>query len=185
MSLYYVFDLLLILLTIFLSYYSYQKRLYVKLFDYFKLFILITLSAKLASTTGVYLQKLSITKADSYAVLLLIAFTINFSFFYFGYNYFFKFINRYIDSKKLRENIAKVVTVIEVVIVITFLLYAFMQLHITKVYLYPIIKQSFSYSYIQSFYMHFLNDDFTHMILNSDSGVNHKEVLFNSFKKAF
>ncbi len=184
MSYYYVLDIVFYILVLGLSYYAYKEHLYQKLFDYFKIFILITISAKLASHTGVYLQKFSITKADSYSILLLISFAINFIILFYGYNTIFIFMNKFINSNKFRSLCAKTVTLIEVSVITTFLLYVSMQFYPSKKYLYNSVQKSFSYHYIDRFYTHFLNDDFTYMILNSNSAINHKEVLFNSFKKA-
>lgn len=182
---YYLFDILLIVFIVSLSYYAYKERLYEKLFDYFKIFVLITISAKLASYTGVYLQKFHITKADTYSVLLLISFVLNLLITFYGYKYFLLLIKRLIDSEKFKLLIAKMITVIEVTVIITFLLFIIMQLHPSKKYLYSTFSKSYSYPYIEKFYTKFLNDDFTLMILNSNSAIDHKEVLFNSFKKAF
>ena len=45
--------------------------------------------------------------------------------------------------------------------------------------------KSYSYVYIKSFYKKFLNDDFVDMILNADTGTNHKEIIFRSLKNSF
>jgi hypothetical protein len=60
-----------------------------------------------------------------------------------------------------------------------------MQLTISKTYLYPYLNKSYSYKYIKVFYKNFLNDDFLHMVLEADTSINHKEIIFKSFKNSF
>ena len=50
---------------------------------------------------------------------------------------------------------------------------------------YKNMKKSYSYPKIEKFYNTFLNDDFVNMVLNSDTGTNHKEIIFKSFKNSF
>jgi len=69
--------------------------------------------------------------------------------------------------------------------VITFSIYIVMQLYISKVYLYKTMKKSYSYSKIEKFYNNFLNDDFISILLNSDTGTNHKEIIYKNFKNSF
>ena len=77
MSVYYLIDILLLVLIGFLTYISYKKRLYVKILEYLKIFMLITLSASFAPNTGVFLQKNAILSGDTYSVLVLIGFGVN------------------------------------------------------------------------------------------------------------
>ena len=60
-----------------------------------------------------------------------------------------------------------------------------MQLYISKAYLSKSFHKSYSYPKIEYFYNSFLNDDFVNMVLHSDTGTNHKEVIFKSFKNSF
>ena len=185
MNYYIGLDILLLLLTIFTCYYSYQKKIYLKIFEYFKIFFIITVSAKLSSYTGVLLQKLYITKADTYTTLILIAFVINLLIIYYSWKYIFQFTRTYINNEKLKVLFAKIFTGIEVVIIITFSFYILMQIYFVKLYMYPIFKETYSYPKIEKFYKSFLNDDFVNMVLGSDTGTNHKEVIFKSFKNSF
>ncbi|MEA3513379.1 MAG: hypothetical protein U9R37_07230 [Campylobacterota bacterium] len=146
--------------------------------------MIITISAKLSSSTGLLLQKFYITKADTYTTLTLISFVINFLILFYTWKYIFIVLNKYINSAKIKILFAKVFTFLEVLIITTFSIYIIMQLYISKVYLYKTIKKSYSYPKIEKFYKNFLGDDFVNMILNSDTGTNHKEVIFKSFKNS-
>ena len=183
-SFYYIIDMLLIVLISYSTYISYKNKSYIKIFNYFKIFLLITLSAKLASYTGVALQKLYITKFDTYTTLILVGFSINLILLVYVGKFLFKLSNQYINSVQLKKVLAQITTFVEVFILITFALYIIMQLYISKIYLYPSIKQSFSYPKIEKFYKSFLSDDFVNMILNSDTGTNHKEIIFKSLKNS-
>lgn len=178
-------DLVLIISIILLTKISYEKKIYIKIFEYFKIFMAITLSAKLAGYTAILLQKFYITKADTYTTLILISFVVNILILYFGWKYIFAFSNKFLQNAKVRTFLAKTFTFIEVLIIITFSIYIVMQLYISKVYLYKSMKKSYSYPKIEKFYNSFLNDDFVNMILNSDTGTNHKEIIFKSFKNSF
>ncbi|MEA3354580.1 MAG: hypothetical protein U9Q33_12270 [Campylobacterota bacterium] len=181
---YNIIDLLLVLLILWSSYYSFKNKTYQKTFHYLKIFLLITISAKLASYTGVYLQKLHITKADTYTTLILIGFGINISSFYFSYKYLYKFAGLLLNNNKLRNISAMVISFLEVLILITFSVYLIMQLYFSKKYLYTHISKSYSYPKIERFYKNFLNDEFVNMILSSDTGTNSKEIIIKSFKNS-
>ncbi len=181
---YNILDLILIISIGIFTYISYKKKIYIKIFEYFKIFIIISISAKLSSHTSILLQKLYITKADTYTTLILIAFIVNLLIFYFGWKYIFRFLNKYISSSKIRIIFAKFFTFIEVFIIVTFSLYIFMQLYISKAYLYKTFHKTYSYQKIEKFYNSFLNDDFINMVLNSDTRTNHKEIIFKSFKNS-
>lgn len=185
MSYYYIFDLVLVLSIIFGSYYSYTHRNYIKTFKYFKLFVLISISTKLAPFMGSYLQKFSITQADTYTTLILISFSINLFLFYYFYQTLFNLSNTIIQSNKIKDISARVVSILEVIIIITFGLYIFMQISLSKQYLYPTLKKTYSYPKIKKFYNNFLSDEFVKMIMSSDTGINHKEVIFKSLKNSF
>lgn len=184
-NLYIIFDIAFVLLIVYSTYYSYQKKIYIKIFEYFKLFILITLSAKFASSTGWFLQANHILKTDTYATLILIGFCINIVLFYYLAMFLIEFSDRFIDSAKIKQYFAKTLTFFEVVVIATFSLYIIMQLYPSKKYLYPTLNKTYTYPYVKKFYIKFLNDDFIHMVLSSDSGTNYKEVIFKSFKNAF
>ncbi|MDC0932209.1 hypothetical protein OAR97_00025 [Arcobacteraceae bacterium] len=178
-------DLIFIIAIILLTKISYEKRIYIKIFEYFKIFMAITLSAKLAGYTAIFLQKFLITKADTYTTLILISFVVNILILYFGWKYIFAFSNKFMQNTKVRTFFAKMFTFLEVVTMLTFSLYILMQLYISKAYLYKTMKKSYTYPKIEKFYNSFLNDDFVNMILNSDTGTNHKEIIFKSFKNSF
>ena len=63
---YNIIDLFLLISIILLTKISYEKRIYIKIFEYFKIFIAITLSAKLSGFTAILLQEFLITKADTF-----------------------------------------------------------------------------------------------------------------------
>jgi hypothetical protein len=178
-------DLVLLVSIILLTRISYERKIYIKIFEYFKIFMAITLSAKLAGYTANILQQFHITKADTYTTLILISFVVNLLLLYFGWRYIFAFSNRFMQNVKVRTFLAKIFTFLEVFTIITFTIYIVMQLYITKSYLYKTMKKSYSYPKIEKFYNSFLNDDFVNMILNSDTGTNHKEIIFKSFKNSF
>lgn len=184
-SFYNTIDLVLIATIIILTKISYEKKIYIKIFEYFKIFMAITISAKLASYTAIVLQKFYITKADTYTTLILISFVVNLVILYYGWRYIFAFSNKFMQNIKVRTLLAKTFTFLEVFIIITFSLYIVMQLYITKAYLSKSLHKSYSYPKIEKFYNSFLNDDFVNMVLNSDTGTNHKEIIFKSFKNSF
>jgi len=183
-SYYNIIDLILIVAIGSFIYISYKNKSYIKIFNYFKIFLIITISAKLSSYSATILQKLYITKADTYTTLLLISFVVNFLILYYGYKYIFKITKNYIDNEKVKVLLAKLFTVFEVVIISTFSLYIVMQLYISKVYLYPTIKKTYLYPKIEKFYNSFLNYDFVLLVMGSDTGTNHKELLFKSLKNS-
>jgi len=55
-----LFDIILAIVIVGISYLSFKKRLYLKIYEYIKIFLLITLSASFAAKTGLFLQKNSI-----------------------------------------------------------------------------------------------------------------------------
>jgi hypothetical protein len=184
-SYYTILDAIFIALVAYGIYYNYTHKSYIKTFEYFKIFLMITFAAKLSNSTAILLQKLYITKADTYTTLILIAFVVNFLVFYFGYRSILKLTPNFINNEKIKLFLAKIFTIIEVLVISTFTLYIVMQIYLAKVYLYPTAKQTYIYPKIEKFYNSFLNDDFVNMVMGSDTGTNHKEVLFKSFKNAF
>jgi hypothetical protein len=183
-SYYNIIDTLFLFIISYGIYYSYSHKSYVKIFEYFKIFIAITLSAKLSSYSAVYLQKFYIIKADTYTTLILITFVINLLIIIYGYKSVLKLTDRFINSEKIKVLLAKLFTVIEVVVLSTFALYIMMQIYLAKVYLYPTMKKTYLYPKIEKFYTKFLNYDFLMMVMDSDTGTNHKELLFKSLKNS-
>ncbi len=184
-SWYSIFDVALAGFIIYATIYSYKNGTYNKIFDYFKIFLLVTVSAKLSLYTGILLQDLYITKADTYTTLLLIGFGINLFVLYNSYRYIFKILNSCINSQKLKNFFAMVISFLEVVILTTFAIYITMQLYVSKKYLYKHINKTYSYKKIEKFYHGFLNDQFVRMLMGSDTGTNSKEVIFKSLKNSF
>jgi len=181
---YNLIDLAFFLLLCRLIYWSYKNRSYVKIFEYFKIFLAVTISTKLTSLTATWLQKLYITDADTYPTLLLISFAVNLTIIIYSYKSIFKFTNIYINNRKIKTIIAKFFTVVEVVALSTFTLYIVMQLYLAKVYIHPTLEKTFFYPKIERFYIKFLNYDFVLLVMGSDTGTNHKELLFKSFKNS-
>lgn len=182
---YYIFDLLLLVAILFFTQKSYKNKTYLKIFTYFKIFVAITLSAKLAPLMALILQKLYITKADTYTTLILISFVVNLTILYFFGKYILQFLNRKITNINIRKYTAICITFIEVLIMVTFSLYILMQIYITKTYLSKSFHKTATYPKIKKFYNSFLNDEFVNMVLSSDTGTNRTEVIFKSFKNSF
>ena len=185
MNLYLLIDIFLVIFISFGIYYNYSRKTYIKVFDYFKVFALITVSAKFATFTGSYLSKWHIILADTYTVLILIAFSINALTIYLSWSSLYHLSSNFINNNKIKIFFAKIITVIEVLIIVTFTLFMLMQIGVNKKYIYPTLNKSYSYPYIKKFYKKFLNDDFAKMILDSETSVNHKEVILKSFKNSF
>jgi hypothetical protein len=183
-SYYNIFDLIFFTLLVYFSYKAYKNKMYIKIFEYIKFFVIISISAKLVTLSAAILQKFYIVKADTYTTLLLISFVINFFILFYFYNNIIHFFNRYINSTSIKNFFAKLVSFLEVLIIMTFFLYIIMQLYISKVHLYQSIHKTYSYKYIEKFYTKFLGDDFLNMLLNTDTNTNYKEVIFKSIKNS-
>ncbi len=181
---YLLIDLILVGLIIFGAYYNYQRKTYIKFFEYFKVFALFSLSAKFATYTGIHLSRWHIISADTYTILILIGFGLNALVIYYLWIFIYDISAKFINNEKLKMLLAKFITVVEVVLIVTFMLFASMQLSVSKRYLYSGVKKSYSYHYIKTFYTKFLNDNMLKMILNSDTGINHKEVILKSLKNS-
>jgi len=180
-----IIDIILILIVSYGVHYNYKRKTYIKVFEYFKVFTLISISTKFAMTTGVHLSKWHIIKADTYTILILIGFSLNALIIYYSWSFIYSFSAKFINNAQIKRFFAKFITIVEVIIIVTFTLFMFMQLDITKKYIYPTVKKSYSYKYIKSFYVKFLNDDMLKMILNSDTTMNHKEIILKSLKNSF
>jgi hypothetical protein len=182
--LYIIFDILFLVLVLYLSKISYEKKVYLKIFEYFKIFFLFTISAKLAPFSSILLQKLYITKADTYTTLLLIAFAINLLILFYGWKYIVKLSGKFVNTSKTKILMAKLLSFIEVLVLSTFSLYIVMQLYISKVYIYPHLSQTYTYKGVEKFYQSFLNDKVINIIFNSNTGTNQHELLFKSFSNS-
>lgn len=181
---YQLIDLFLFIIICVGIYYNYNRKTYEKVFEYFKIFALIAVSAKYSFYTGHYLSKWHLISADTYTILVLIGFSINVLVIYYTWRIVYLFISNFVNNNKIKIFFAKIITVIEVIIIVTFTLFALMQISVNKKYIYPSLKKSYSYPHIKSFYTKFLNDDFAKMILNADTGMSHKEVILKSFKNS-
>lgn len=184
MSSYFFIDIFLFLALVFLIYFGYKNRVYEKLFEYFKIFLFLTLSAKLAPYMGTALQKLYITKADTYTTLLLISFVVNYVLFHFGFKYILKFSNNFINNQKVKTSFALILTIFEITIVFTLGLYIFMQVYLVKLALENPLNKSYSYPVIERFYKSFFNDKFTNAVLNLDTSTSSKELIFKNLKNS-
>ena len=177
-------DLLFVGLFVYGSKIAFERRYYIKFFEYFKLFIILYLASKLAPYSGTMLQKMMILKADTYITLILIAFGINFLILYNFWKYFIKVFNNYFSSANIRTLFAKVLSFLEVLIILSFGLYLMMQIYFIKINLQPTMKQTYVYPAVAKFYHKFLNNDIVKILEGSTTGTNSKEVLFKSFTNA-
>lgn len=183
-TIYNLIDFIFLVSFITAFYIGYEKKIYIQIFEYFKIFILITLSAKLASTTAFLLQNFHITSSDTYTTLILIAFIVNILIIYFSWKSILKFTNKYINNKKIKIVFEKFITFVEVLILLTFITYIIMQLYISKIYIYDAFNKTYFYPLVEHFYISFLGDDFLNMLLNSNTGTNYKEVIFKSLNNS-
>lgn len=134
---------------------------------------------------GLFLQRIGFLNSDSYAVTILIGFIINLIILYYSHALIYAFLSKFFNNQKIKEWAAKCITFLEVSILITFGLYILMQIKVIKGIAHAPLSKSISYPYIRGFYKGFLNDDFVYMVLHSDTGTNHKEIIFKSFKNSF
>ena len=185
MNFYYLIDIILIATILLLSYWAYQNRFYIKLFEYFKIFILITIAAKLSTPMAIFLQRIHFLHADSYAIAIFIAFIMNLIILFSSYQLILKFLNNFINSQSIKTFFAKLITLFEITIICTFSLFLMMQITVIKRYASQPLAKTISYPYIKTFYTQFLNDDFIYALLHTDTKTNHKELIFKSFKNSF
>lgn len=185
MNVYYLIDVILIIAILLLSYWAYENRFYIKLFEYFKVFLLITIAAKLSSPMAMLLKKLHFIAPDSYAIAIFIGFILNLVILFSSYKLILKFLDTLINSQSIKLFFAKLITLFEMTVICTFSLFLIMQITLVKRYVYPPLAKTITYPYIKSFYTQFLNDDFIYAILHTDTKTNHKELIFKSFKNSF
>lgn len=180
-DLYFIFDIAFIALVLYFSKIAYEKKYYVKFFEYFKIIIAIYIASNLAPYTGKFLQTLHITKADSYIILILISFALNIGILFFFWKNLIKIINRFFNTSRLHLLFAKILSFFEVLIVFSLGIFLVMQLYISKKYVYNSMKKTYTYSYIEKFYIKFLNNDILAILQGSSTGTSTKEILFKSF----
>ena len=146
--------------------------------------MMLSISAKFASFSGLLLNKMYILSTDTYSITILFGFALNFAILFSGYKLIFKYLNRVINANKIRSIIAQLVTFFEVVFISTFLLFMIMQLKPSKLYIYPYMQKTVSYPYIKGFYVRFLNDKFIKMIFDNGSTMSTQEIIFKSAQNA-
>jgi len=180
-NLYFIFDILFFGCIVYFSKIAYEKKYYIKFFEYFKIIIAIYLATKLAPYTGKLLQNFYITKADTYIVLILISFALNFFALFFFWKNMIKIFDRVFSTSALRVWFAKILSFVEVLIIFSLGLFLVMQLYVSKKYIYKNMKATYSYDYIEKFYIKFLNNDILAILQGSSTGTSTKEILFKSF----
>jgi hypothetical protein len=180
-SWYIVIDIIFVGLVIYFSKFAYEKKYYIKFFEYFKIFVAVVIASKLAPYTGFILQKLYITQADTYITLLIISFGLNVILIYYFWKNLIKAVDNFIPTSKLKIISAKVLSFVEVLVFMSLFLYFIMQIYLIKITLQPIMKNTYSYTYITKFYHKFLNEDILAILEGSSTGTNSKEVLFKTF----
>ncbi len=185
MNLYIIFDIAFAVLLLYLSVISYQKRTYLAIYEYVKIFLLITLAASFAPKAAIWLSRWDVLKADTYSVAVLIAFGINIALIWGLYLLLRSVYENAMHSPGLKTLVAKSVSFLQTVLIVTFACYILMQLGPAKNHIYSHAAKTYSYPLIRGFYMSFINDDFVRLILNGDSKTNAKEVILRSFKNSF
>jgi len=185
MGFYIVFDIAFVLLLLYLSIMSYQKRTYLAIYEYVKIFLLITLAASFAPKAAIWLSRWGVLQADTYSVAVLIAFGINIASIWGLYLLLQTVYENALHNLWLKTVVAKSVSLLQTVLVVTFACYILMQLGPAKNHIYPHASKTYSYPMIRGFYMSFINDDFVRLILQGDSKTNAKEVILRSFKNSF
>ncbi len=183
MKFYFIIDIFFLIITIYLIIYSYKKEIHTRLLDYVQIFIILSTSARFSNKIGLFLQKLYIIKPDTHTTTIIIGFLFNLLILFSLRKLISKFGKKYIENKRVKKSVKLILIIPEVIILITFSLYIFMQLTPSKKYIYPYINKSYSYPYIKSFYVKFLNDDFLRVILDSDSDAQNYENVYKSLKK--
>jgi len=182
---YRLIDITFILLILFFTLQAYKKHYYLKIFDFIKILFLLSISAKLSLSTAYFLKKTSIIYADSNSILLLIAFGLNLVILSYSFRYFMIFIQDFFLNTKVRKSSAFILSLCEVILIVSFCTFMLMQVSFIKTHVYPIINKSHSYKYVKHFYINVLNKDFLYMIMNAQSKTSKEEVIFKSFNNAF
>jgi len=176
-----LFDVVLAIVILGMSYLSFKKRVYLKIYEYVKILLLMTLSASFAVKTGLFLQKNSIISGDTYSVIVLFGFGVNIALIILIYN-LLKKIKLLVSNQTLKEFTAISVNFIQILFIVTFSLYIAMQIYIPKKYFSSYLEQTYSYPAIKLFYMRFINDEFVDMIIYQESKTTPKEIIINSLK---
>lgn len=177
-----IFDILLLVSIVFLTIYAYKHRFYLKLFDYLKIVLFITISANLAPSANSFFHKAGILLSDTYTIGILISFTFNFFLLLFTYKSIFKILNHLIKSQSIKILIAKIVSFIEAILITTLFIFLLMQIKPIKSTLQSTIIKSYSYPLIKKFYMNTINKKFSNLFMNNDSKVQRYEAFFKTIK---
>jgi hypothetical protein len=168
---------------IYLIIYSYKKEIHTKLLDYVQIFIILSSSARFSNNMGIFLKNLYVIKPDTHITMITIGFLFNLLILFSLRKLIIKMSKKHIENPKIKKSVKLILIIPEVIILVTFSIYIFIQLTPSKKYIYPIVKKSYSYPFIKSFYIKFLNDDFLRVMLDSDSDAQNYEKVYKSFKK--
>jgi hypothetical protein len=183
-SWYIILDITFLVLLGYFSKIAYEKKYYIKFFEYFKIFVTIYIASKLAPFTGLTLQNLYIIKADTYITLIIISFSLNVVLIFYFWKNLVKATNNFLSTNKMKIFFAKVLSVLEVSIILTLFLYLIMQIYIVKVNLHQTLDKTYTYTIVSNFYHKFLNKDILAILQGSNTGTNQKEILFKSFSNS-
>lgn len=184
MKFYFIIDIFIFCAIVFFTYYNYINRNYIKVFDYIKIFLFVFISSKFSYTMYLFLGKINILKTDSIHIGILIAFAINLTLLIYFYKYIFKLLNYLFSSQRTKMMIARVVSFLESIIIITFIVFILMQIKPIKNMLSSSINKTYSYSYIKKFYLGLIDKNFTSIFLSSDSKINRQESILKSIKNS-
>lgn len=185
MNYYFILDLLFFISIVLFAYFNYINRNYIKVFDYIKIFIFVFISSTYAYKTYIFLNKIYVLQADSYYIAILICFVINLLILIYGYKYIFKALNYIISSSKIKMLLAKIVSFLESILLISFMIFILMQINPIKKLSLKTLNKTYSYPYIKKFYIKVIDKNFTSIFLTSDSKINRQESILKSIKNSF
>ena len=94
-------------------------------------------------------------------------------------------MNQFVNNNLIKSISAKILSFFEISLLITFLLFMFMQVHFIKKFIYPVINKSYTYKYVKKFYITFLSKDFVNIIMTQETKTDSKEIILKSFKNSF
>ncbi len=184
MKYYFIIDLLFFLAIVFFSYFNYIKRTYIKVFDYIKIFLFIFLSSSFSYETYTFLSKVNILRADTYYIAILLAFFINLLILIYSFKYILKALNYLISSARIKILLAKIISFLEAILVISFVLFILMQIYPIKKLSTQTMNKTYSYPYIKKFYIKVIDKNLTSIFLRSDSKINRQESILKSIKSS-
>jgi hypothetical protein len=94
-----------------------------------------------------------------------------------------KYSKLFINQDKIKDILAKTISFLEMIIIVSISIFMIMQLYISKMYLSKIMNKTYTYPKIQRFYKNFLNTKLANSILYSNTGTSYKEVIIESLSK--